>query len=79
MDGTPLTGGLPHVVENRLAHRPARSDPRYSSAGALSVSGYGLAIRSQCVGDIEPTRPLFLPHEWLDLWHYLPREEWDLR
>ncbi|MFD0412123.1 hypothetical protein [Kitasatospora sp. NPDC127116] len=79
LDGTPLTGGLPHVVENRLAHRPARGDPRYSSAGALSVSGYGLAIRSQRVGDIEPTRPLFLPHEWLDLWHYLPREEWDLR
>jgi hypothetical protein len=37
----------------------------------------GLAIRSQRAGGIVLTRPLFLLHDWLDLWHALPGEEWN--
>lgn len=34
-------------------------------------------IRSQRAGDIVLTRPLFLLHDWRDLWHALPSEEWN--
>ncbi|WP_037627798.1 hypothetical protein [Streptomyces aureus] len=78
LDAVPLTGCAPSHVENWLVHRTTRPDSlRYSVAGDPVFADLGLAIRSQRAGDVVLTRPLFLLHDWLDLWHALPREEWN--
>ncbi|MFG3424876.1 hypothetical protein [Streptomyces californicus] len=72
-----LTGCAPSHVEDWLVHRTTRPGSlAYSVAGDPVFADLGLAIRSQRAGDIVLTRPLFLLHDWLDLWHALPSEEW---
>ncbi|PZT76437.1 MULTISPECIES: hypothetical protein [unclassified Streptomyces] len=74
----PLTGCAPSHVEAWLAHRTTRPGAlAYSVADDPIFADLGLAIRSQRAGDIVLTRPLFLLHDWLDLWHALPDEEWN--
>lgn len=78
LDATPLTGGVPSDVENWLVHRTTRlGSLAYSVAGDPVFAELGLAIRSQRADDVVLTRPLFLLYDWLDLWHALPREEWN--
>ncbi|QLJ06581.1 hypothetical protein HZZ00_31855 [Streptomyces sp. NEAU-sy36] len=78
LDAVPLTGCAPSQVEDWLVHRPTRPGGlAYSVAGDPVFADLGLAIRSQRAGDIVLTRPLFLLHDWLDLWHALPSEEWN--
>ncbi|MFF6789728.1 hypothetical protein ACFY9C_11670 [Streptomyces filamentosus] len=78
LDAAPLTGCEPSHVEDWLVHRTTRpSSLAYSVAGDPVFADLGLAIRSQRAGDVVLTRPLFLLHDWLDLWHALPSEEWD--
>ncbi|MFJ4314313.1 hypothetical protein ACIP46_03340 [Streptomyces lavendulae] len=80
LDGAPLTGCAPSRVEDWLVHRAERTRPgslRYSPAGDPVFAGLGLAIRGQRAGDLVLTRPLFLHHDWLDLWHALPAAEWN--
>ncbi|WP_406838725.1 hypothetical protein ACICHK_25645 [Streptomyces sp. AHU1] len=77
LDAAPLTGCAPSHVEDWLVHRTTRPGSlAYSVAGDPVFADLGLAIRSQRAGDIVLTRPLFLLHDWLDLWHALPGEEW---
>ncbi|MEU6294377.1 hypothetical protein [Streptomyces erythrochromogenes] len=74
----PLTGCAPSEVEAWLVHRTTRPGSlAYSVAGDPVFADLGLAIRSQRAGDRVLTRPLFLLHDWLDLWHSLPSEEWN--
>ncbi|MFD9574149.1 hypothetical protein ACFWBI_30505 [Streptomyces sp. NPDC059982] len=78
LDAVPLTGCAPARVEDWLVHRTVRpTSLRYSVAGDPVFADLGLAIRSQRAGDTALTRPLFLLHSWLDLWHSLPSGEWD--
>ncbi|MFE5677796.1 hypothetical protein ACFQ8K_07850 [Streptomyces erythrochromogenes] len=78
LDAVPLTGCVPARVEDWLVHRTVRPGSlRYSVAGDPVFADLGLAIRSQQAGDIALTRPLFLLHGWLDLWHSLPSDEWN--
>ncbi|MEI5006350.1 hypothetical protein RB196_02370 [Streptomyces sp. PmtA] len=78
LDAVPLTGCAPSHVEDWLVHRTARPGSlAYSVAGDPVFADLGLAIRSQRAGDVVLTRPLFLLHDWLDLWHALPSEEWN--
>ncbi|MFE5911907.1 hypothetical protein ACFQ6B_22890 [Streptomyces wedmorensis] len=78
LDAAPLTGCAPSHVEDWLVHRTTRPGSlSYSVAGDPVFADLGLAIRSQRAGDIVLTRPLFLLHDWLDLWHALPSEEWN--
>ncbi|MFF7453302.1 hypothetical protein [Kitasatospora sp. NPDC008115] len=79
LDGVPLTGCTPSQLEDWLVHRTPHGRLRYSVAADPVFSGLGLAIRSQRAGDINLTRPLFLLHNRLDLWHSLPGEEWSSR
>ncbi|GHF77124.1 hypothetical protein GCM10018790_64040 [Kitasatospora xanthocidica] len=79
LDGTPLTGCAPSRVEDWLVHRTAHGRLLYSPAADPVFPDLGLAIRAQRAGDVNLTRPLFLLHGWLDLWHSLPSEEWDCR
>ncbi|MFF0390006.1 hypothetical protein ACFYS8_15155 [Kitasatospora sp. NPDC004615] len=79
LDGVPLTGCVPSQLEDWLIHRPLHGPLMYSVAGDPVFPDLGLAIRSQRAGDINLTRPLFLLHNWLDLWHSLPSEEWNYR
>ncbi len=65
-------------MEDGLVHRSARpGSMAYSVAGDPVFADLGLAIRSQRAGDLVLPRPLFLLHDWLDLWHSLPGEEWN--
>ncbi|MFF2363003.1 hypothetical protein ACFVU0_09820 [Streptomyces sp. NPDC058122] len=75
LDDVPLTGCVPSQLGDWLLHRTARLS--FSVAGDPIRTDLGLAIRSQRAGDIMLTRPLFLLHEWSDLWHSLPQEEWN--
>ncbi|MCM2411795.1 hypothetical protein [Streptomyces sp. RKAG290] len=78
LDAAPLTGCVPSHVEEWLVHRTTRPGSlAYSVAGDPVFADLGLAIRSQRAGDVVLTRPLFLLHDWLDLWHSLPSEEWN--
>ncbi|MDX3570227.1 hypothetical protein [Streptomyces sp. ID05-47C] len=78
VDAAPLTGCAPSQVENWLVPRTTRPGSlAYSVAGDPVFADLGLAIRSQRAGDVVLTRPLFLLHDWLDLWHALPSEEWN--
>ncbi|MFJ5828401.1 hypothetical protein [Streptomyces sp. NPDC093089] len=78
LDAAPLTGCAPSRVEDWLVHRTTRPGSlAYSVAGDPVFADLGLAIRSQRAGDVVLTRPLFLLHDWLDLWHALPSEEWN--
>ncbi|MEU0449005.1 hypothetical protein [Streptomyces tendae] len=78
LDAAPLTGCAPSHVEDWLVHRTTRPGSlAYSVAGDPVFAGLGLVIRSQRAGDIVLTRPLFLLHDWRDLWHALPSEEWN--
>ncbi|MET9345398.1 hypothetical protein [Streptomyces termitum] len=78
LDAAPLTGCAPSHVEDWLVHRATRPDSlAYSVAGDPVFADLGLAIRSQRAGDLVLSRPLFLLHDWLDLWHALPGEEWN--
>ncbi|MFE1230279.1 hypothetical protein [Streptomyces sp. NPDC058745] len=79
LDAAPLTGCVPSQVEDWLVHRttPRPGKLMYSPAGDPVFTDLGLAIRSQRAGDVVLTRPLFLLHDWLDLWHSLPSEEWN--
>lgn len=78
LDAAPLTGCTPSHVENWLVHRMTRPGSlAYSVAGDPVFADLGLVIRSQRAGDAVLTRPLFLLHDWLDLWHVLPSEEWN--
>ncbi len=78
LDAAPLTGCAPSHVEDWLVHRTTRPGSlAYSVAGDPVFADLGLAIRSQRAGDVVLTRPLFLLHDWLDLWHSLPSEEWN--
>ncbi|MEV7679573.1 hypothetical protein AB0O64_13580 [Streptomyces sp. NPDC088341] len=79
LDAAPLTGCAPSHVEDWLVHRTALrpGSLTYSPAADPVFADLGLAIRSQRAGDIVLTRPLFLLHDWLDLWHSLPSEEWN--
>ncbi|MFE7381414.1 hypothetical protein ACFU9F_13710 [Streptomyces zhihengii] len=78
LDAAPLTGCAPSHVEDWLVHRTTRPGSlAYSVAGDPVFADLGLAIRSQRAGDVVLTRPLFLLHDWLDLWHALPSEEWN--
>ncbi|MEW2622585.1 hypothetical protein [Streptomyces sp. NPDC048106] len=78
LDAVPLTGCAPSLVEGWLVHRaaPRPGSVMYSPAADPVFPDLGLAIRSQRAGDVVLTRPLFLLHDWLDLWHSLPSEEW---
>ncbi|MFB6906942.1 hypothetical protein ACFCWB_22005 [Streptomyces bacillaris] len=79
LDAASLTGCVPSHVEEWLVHRTTRPGSlAYSVVGDPVFVGLGLAIRSQRAGDVVLTRPLFLLHDWLDLWHSLPSEEWNL-
>lgn len=80
LDGAPLTGCVPSQLEDWLIHRttPQSGSLAYSPAADPVFADLGLAIRSQRAGDVILTRPLFLLHDWLDLWHSLPRDEWNL-
>ncbi|MFB7850022.1 hypothetical protein ACFC34_23675 [Streptomyces sp. NPDC056053] len=78
LDATPLTGCTPSHLEDWLVHRTKRPGSlTYSPAADPVFADLGLAIRSQRAGDVVLTRPLFLLHGWLDLWHSLPGEEWN--
>ncbi|AKL64268.1 hypothetical protein [Streptomyces sp. Mg1] len=78
LDAAPLTGCAPARVEDWLVPRTTRPGSlRYSPAGDPVFADLGLAIRSQRAGDTTLTRPLFLLHSWLDLWHSLPSDEWN--
>ncbi|MFF8607266.1 hypothetical protein ACF06X_15145 [Streptomyces sp. NPDC015346] len=78
LDAAPLTGCAPSQVEDWLVHRTTRPGSlAYSVAGDPVFADLCLAIRSQRAGDVVLTRPLFLLHAWLDLWHALPSEEWN--
>ncbi|MGW1193564.1 hypothetical protein [Streptomyces sp. NPDC002559] len=79
LDAAPLTGCTPSHVEDWLVHRttPRPGSLTYSPAADPVFADLGLAIRSQRAGDAVLTRPLFLLHSWLDLWHSLPGEEWN--
>ncbi|MFJ3878686.1 hypothetical protein ACIPW5_14620 [Streptomyces sp. NPDC090077] len=78
LDGAPLTGCAPSDVEEWLVHRTTRPGSlAFSVAGDPVSADLGLAIRSQRAGNLALTRPLFLLHDWLDLWHALPAEEWN--
>ncbi|MGW6745402.1 hypothetical protein ACWGDX_32470 [Streptomyces sp. NPDC055025] len=79
LDAAPLTGCAPSHVEDWLVHRTALrpGSLTYSPAADPVFADLGLAIRSQRAGDVVLTRPLFLLHDWLDLWHSLPGEEWN--
>ncbi|MGW3581221.1 hypothetical protein ACWDM8_07830 [Streptomyces rubiginosohelvolus] len=78
LDASPLTGCAPSHVEDWLVHRTARPGSlAYSVSGDPVFADLGLAIRPQRAGDAVLTRPLFLRHDWLDLWHSLPGEEWN--
>ncbi|MEK2493612.1 hypothetical protein WN990_29075 [Kitasatospora purpeofusca] len=79
LDGVPLTGCVPSRTEEWLVHRTAPGRLMYSPAADPVFPDLGLAIRSQHAGDVNVTRPLFLLHNWLDLWHSLPSEEWNFR
>ncbi|WP_329491772.1 hypothetical protein OG618_35690 [Kitasatospora sp. NBC_01246] len=79
LGGVPLTGCVPSRLEDRLLHRAAHGRLMYSPAADPLFPDLGLAIRSQRAGDVNLTRPLFLLHDWLDLWHSLPSEEWNSR
>ncbi|OIJ68146.1 hypothetical protein WN71_009610 [Streptomyces mangrovisoli] len=77
LGAVPLTGCAPSRVEAWLVHRTTTPDSlRYSPAGDPVLADLGLAIRTQRAGDLVLTRPLFLLHDWLDLWHSLPAREW---
>ncbi|MFC7967256.1 serine/threonine-protein kinase [Streptomyces cinereoruber] len=80
LDGAPLTGCAPSRVEDWLVHRtaPRPGSLTYSPAADPVFADLGLAIRPQRAGDAVLTRPLFLLPDWLDLWHALPAEEWNL-
>ncbi|MFD7873650.1 hypothetical protein ACFV5G_05890 [Streptomyces sp. NPDC059766] len=79
LDGAPLTGCTPSRLEHWLVNRttPRYSGVTYSPAGDPVFADLGLAIRPQRAGDLVLTRPLFLLHDWLDLWHALPQDEWN--
>lgn len=79
LEAAPLTGCAPSQVEDWLVHRTTLQSGSltYSPAADPVFVDLGLAIRSQRAGDIVLTRPLFLLHDWLDLWHSLPSEEWN--
>ncbi|MEL5954782.1 hypothetical protein AADR41_08380 [Streptomyces sp. CLV115] len=79
LDAAPLTGCTPSHVEDWLVHRTALrpGSLAYSPAADPVFVDLGLAIRPQRAGDVVLTRPLFLLHDWLDLWHSLPSEEWN--
>ncbi|WP_258382629.1 hypothetical protein [Streptomyces sp. NTH33] len=79
LDTAPLTGCVPSHVEDWLVHRTTLrpGSLTYSPAADPVFTDLGLAIRSQRAGDVVLTRPLFLRHDWLDLWHSLPSEEWN--
>ncbi|WP_030580744.1 hypothetical protein [Streptomyces anulatus] len=79
LDAAPLTGCAPSHVEDWLVHRTTLrpGSLTYSPAADPVFADLGLAIRSQRAGDVVLTRPLFLLHDWLDLWHSLPSEEWN--
>ncbi|WP_308370106.1 hypothetical protein [Streptomyces sp. McG3] len=78
LDAAPLTGCAPFHVEDWLVHRTTRPGSlTYSPAADPVFHDLGLAIRSQRAGGVVLTRPLFLLHDWLDLWHSLPSEEWN--
>ncbi|WP_327379675.1 hypothetical protein [Streptomyces sp. NBC_01212] len=79
LDGAPLTGCLPSHVEDWLVRRTTMPSGSltYSPAADPVLADLGLAIRSQRAGDVVLSRPLFLLHSWLDLWHSLPSEEWN--
>ncbi|MGW0979573.1 hypothetical protein ACWD33_01855 [Streptomyces xiamenensis] len=78
LDAAPLTGCAPSHVEDWLVHHTTRPGSlTYSVAADPVFADLGLAIRSQRAGDIVLSRPLFLLHDWLDLWHALPSEEWN--
>ncbi|MGO4456626.1 hypothetical protein AB4039_04755 [Streptomyces sp. M-16] len=80
LDAAPLTGCAPSQVEDWLVHRTVTRRPdslTYSPAGDPVFADLGLAIRAQRAGDVVLTRPLFLLHDWLDLWHALPGDEWN--
>ncbi|MGW1224777.1 hypothetical protein [Streptomyces sp. NPDC002530] len=78
LGAAPLTGCAPSHVEDWLVHRTTRPGSlTYSPAADPIFHDLGLAIRSQRAGDVVLTRPLFLLHDWLDLWHSLPSEEWN--
>ncbi|MFE6459832.1 hypothetical protein ACFVP0_20555 [Streptomyces cinereoruber] len=80
LDGAPLTGCAPSLVEAWLVHRtaPRPGSLTYSPAADPVFADLGLAIRPQRAGDAVLTRPLFLLPDRLDLWHALPGEEWNL-
>ncbi|MFG2627033.1 hypothetical protein [Streptomyces sp. NPDC048473] len=79
LDAAPLTGCAPSHVEDWLVHRTTLrpGSLTYSPAADPVFADLGLAIRPQRAGDVVLTRPLFLLHDWLDLWHSLPSEEWN--
>lgn len=79
LGAAPLTGCAPSQVEDWLVHRTTLrpGSLMYSPAADPVFTDLGLAIRSQRAGDVVLTRPLFLLHDWLDLWHSLPSEEWN--
>ncbi|MGW2874324.1 hypothetical protein [Kitasatospora sp. NPDC001225] len=79
LDGVPLTGCVPSRLEDWLVHRTTYGRLMYSPAADPVFPDLGLAIRTQRAGDVNLTRPLFLLHDWLALWDYLPSEEWNLR
>ncbi|MET9403556.1 hypothetical protein [Kitasatospora sp. NPDC002965] len=79
LDSVPLTGCVPSRVEDWLVHRTAHGRLMYSPAADPVFPDLGLAIRPQHAGDVNLTRPLFLLHNWLDVWHSLPSEEWNFR
>ncbi|MEU2831823.1 hypothetical protein ABZ667_24565 [Streptomyces lavendulae] len=64
----------PDVLAGVLSADPAH---RVRAVGNPVFAGLGLAIRGQRAGDLVLTRPLFLHHDWLDLWHALPAAEWN--
>jgi hypothetical protein len=79
LGAVPLTGCVPSHLEDWLVHRTTLrpGSLTYSPAADPVFADLGLAIRSQRAGDVVLTRPLFLFHDWLDLWHSLPSEEWN--
>ncbi|MEV5572727.1 hypothetical protein AB0L06_22000 [Spirillospora sp. NPDC052269] len=81
VEGVPLVGRVPSVVEQWILDRAEAFEPHeelsYMDAGVPGSVSLGVVIDVQRAGDRLLTRPVFVPREALDdLSHFLPRTAW---
>jgi hypothetical protein len=80
LDGTPLVGCVPSVVEQWLIDytEPHGLDLIYSHEANPGSAAAGLVMRVQRAGDVVLTRPLFMRREWVErMWDCVPGSEWN--